>query len=538
VRYRQVYARYTAKLRKLPRSASAARNRLKKGLRELANLYSQALQRTTSCKESDIEAVEVGGVPATIIHASPAQLVVRTEKATEPHRGFIKVISRVSGTTRSLRRLYEYNQLPQILEVTPTSGSAQGNEVITLHGSRMCEGSCDDLVSLRIGDASVTHFIHKSPSRVMFRSPPMAATPGHDLRQTIVLESAVYGRAIAPDAFLFLKKGLRLRVDRTDMRLMGGYNVEIHGENALGGAAPEKVLLAGVPAKIISMTPGKMTIQAGDAAKYCASRGAKCSKGLQGSIVLQGNGASKETGLSFKYNPPCRIHHIVPSTDGSRIRLYGRYLGYGDEFVTVNGESATVLARHRRSGAMVTRLSVALKAPTALSQLHLTLTSRRSGSCSWQQSSQNSLTGLNKQLSASHSQATKQGKPLSTKLKKLKPKPIPASQLAKLFPPRKPAATLAAPVAAPAASPPATYGHPEPPRKPSAVALSDVPARKPAGTYGGSEVLLQEASSSTEERAVEPLKASNEVAELVAEAAAGSHSDSEHKMMEDPLFDI
>merc|ERR1711924_257722 len=66
-----------------------------------------------------------------------------------------------------------------------------------------------------------------------------------------------------------------------------------------------------------------------------------------------------------------------------QLTLFGRYLGLGDEEVRVNGQLVTVTARHRRVGAMVTRLSLALPDPMGNDTPHVQISSKRGGMCSW-----------------------------------------------------------------------------------------------------------------------------------------------------------
>jgi len=342
------------------------------------------------CTPGDIAAVHLAGATAELVEASPEQIIVRAAKGGEAHRGSVHVVSQSAGEAHSPHSVaYEYHSPPQIRKLSPATGSPTGGELITLHGSHLCTGECHDLHRVRIGDSLVTEFVSKSPETVTFRLPK--GLPGWS---TVVAESVLYGRGVAPASFLYQHKQVgKFTATPTDVPLTGGTFVEIHGENLLhakhtSGALSYTVLLAGVPAKVLSASATKILTQAGDASAHCAKLGSACHHGVSGTIMIHQDGTSTafDTAIPFKYNAPCVIRRLETprgDTSGRQLTLFGRYLGLGDEEVRVNGQLVTVTARHRRLGAMVTRLSLALQDPMENDTPHVQISSKRGGACSW-----------------------------------------------------------------------------------------------------------------------------------------------------------
>jgi hypothetical protein len=339
---------------------------------------------------TDLTKVTLAGVAATILSVTKDTVVVRSNPSPTARHGAIVLHSVLHGITKanSKERRWQYNKAAQIKSVYPPSGATNGGELLEIHGISLCSKGCDDLRRVRVGNALISSFVSKTPERIVVRS-PSASSAGGTGRRTVVVESEAHGRAVAPGAYTYNDEGVPQGVSPADVPINGGMEVLIPGRSLSGTPEQYDVLLAGVRAKVISVTPRHLTVLAGDAQRYCSTNKITCKHGLAGTVVVSLQGRLQDTGIRFTYNPPCYIKRAVPGGEALRsLVLYGANLGMGDEHITVNGQPAAIEWHHRRTGEMVTRVGLTTPEPMLhRAALSVVLSSPRVGTCVWHGSS-------------------------------------------------------------------------------------------------------------------------------------------------------
>lgn len=338
----------------------------------------------------DFALVKVNDAPATILEASPERVVVKTHAGAPGVSGEVKVYSRRHGiTTTPTAMKYSYSTTPQVASIRPSMSNTNGGELVILQGQNLCNTQCDDLEHVQIGNALVTEFTSRSSKRIVFHSPPGAQAGGAGPK-TVTVRSKTFGDAEVPEGFTYIDGGSAGVVWPADVPMQGSTTVLIEGPN-LGDAEEYRVLLAGVEAKVLSASSKKIEVQAGDAAAYVAANQLDPSEGLRGSIIVEtmlgGKTTGMDTGITFKYNPACRIDRVESTpgpADGDRtITLIGANLGMGDERLYIDNKPAEAgYVLRTRQGTNVHRLSVRSEAPEGEPQ-QVVLKSARTGVCSW-----------------------------------------------------------------------------------------------------------------------------------------------------------
>lgn len=338
----------------------------------------------------DFALVKVNDAPATILEASPEKVVVKTHIGAPNVAGAVKVYSRRHGITSTPTAMrFRYSKTPQVASMRPSMSNMNGGELVILQGENLCNAECDDLVHVQIGNARVTKFTSKSPKRIVFHSPTSEEAGGGGPK-TVTVTSKTYGDAEAPEGFTYLEGGSAGVVWPVDAPLKGSSTILIEGPN-LGEAEEYRVLLAGVEAKVLSASSKKIEVQAGDAAAFAAANNLDTSEGLRGNIIVEtmnaGKAAGMDTGITFKYNPECRIDRVETTpgpADGDRtLTLIGANLGMGDEHLYIDNKPASAgYVLRTRQGTNVHRLAVRSEAPEGEPQ-QVVLKSARTGTCTW-----------------------------------------------------------------------------------------------------------------------------------------------------------
>jgi hypothetical protein len=336
----------------------------------------------------DLRLVRLGGVPATVVSSSPSQVVVRTAKASPGVDGTAKVYSRKHGVTASPRALrFTYAKTPQITAVRPAMADPQGGDLVVLMGERLCNAGCDDLEHVQIGNALITKFTSKSPTRLVFRV-PSADMAGGAGTKTVTVRSKQHGDAEAPEGFLYTDGGSAGKVWPADGPLTGSHTVVIEGPD-LGTAEEYRVMLAGVEAKVLSASSRKIEVQAGNAHEYANANHLQTGEGLRGNVIIEtmlnGKASGMDSQILFRYNPSCRIDHVKttpgPADGDSTLIISGQNLGMGDERLFIDGkpvESGFTVRRRQDSNIH----ELAVRSSTAEPK-SLAIKSARTGDCSW-----------------------------------------------------------------------------------------------------------------------------------------------------------
>jgi len=276
-----------------------------------------------------------------------------------------------------------------VVALEPSSAHPEGGELLVVRGERLCNAACDDLQHIQVGDHIVTKFMTKSPNRISFYSPAAEAAGGPGLK-TILVQSAEFGQAEYPEGLLYLGGGAAGRVQPSNIPLKGGSIVTIEGPELAHGDS-YRVLLAGVEARVLSASPQRLEVQAGDAKAYAKRQGISVKDGLLGDVIIEamrdGESRGLDTLLQLRYNPECEIKHVktvAGPLDGQKtIVLQGHHLGMGDESVLFDGEAVDGgLTLRKRYSANVHTLSIPVSTAMA-SPDHIELVSARTGHCFW-----------------------------------------------------------------------------------------------------------------------------------------------------------
>jgi hypothetical protein len=337
----------------------------------------------------DFKKVEIDGREVSLVSASPTRVVVKTREAPPGSSGAIRVHSQDHGVTHSPAHLdFSFSKNPQITSVRPSLISKEGGHLVMLQGERLCNAACDDLRHIEVGNAFVTEFESQSPDRIVFRA-PSAEDAGGDGAKTVVVRSAEYGDAEAPDAMYYLEDSVAGTVWPADVPLQGGSTVTIKAPD-LGKGDQYRVLLAGVEAKVLSASPHRIEVQAGDAKGYAQSENLRAASGIKGNVIVEAINGEQASGLDtqllFRYNPECSIESVeskMGPVDGERtIIIRGLYLGMADERVYLDGEPVdNGLTVRKRQGGNMMELRVRSKGSQAPSQV--VIKSARVGRCAW-----------------------------------------------------------------------------------------------------------------------------------------------------------
>lgn len=267
--------------------------------------------------------------------------------------------------------------------------SSSGGTLIGVKGQRLCHRTCKDLEYVMVGNAKVTKFVSKSPSRIVFRSPSAAQAGGG--AQTVVVRSSVYGDAEAPASLSYLGEGTAGVVNPSDIPLHGKKHVVIKGSN-LGTGEEYRVLLAGVEAKVLSASARRIEVEAGDGHQYVKKNQlAMGESGIGGNVIIEtlnnGKAYGMDTQINFQYNTECHIDRVDtkpgPVDGEATIRISGRHLGMGDEQILLNGKVAdSGLTTRKRQGKDVHELTIRLHNSGQRLQ-QVMIDSPRTGQCSW-----------------------------------------------------------------------------------------------------------------------------------------------------------
>jgi len=271
--------------------------------------------------------------------------------------------------------------------LSPENGPHAGGGDVLLRGQRLCHEACDDLESVRIGNAVITDFKSKSPRRVVFTA-PSAQEAGGVGEHTVVVHSTRYGRTAVPRGFSINAETAPGTVHPSNLPSAGGSRVTIQAPDLgmLGSATEVGVDLAGVPGTVLTATPTELILLAGDASKHPAWT----SDGLAGPVVvtanINGKSYAKDLGLHFRYNPPCSISavSVQPGAHGGELSVLvsGSHLGLGDEQVIVDGTPATIHRRERHSDNVYRHHGTVAHEGKDISLVEVN--SRRTGTCRWQ----------------------------------------------------------------------------------------------------------------------------------------------------------
>jgi len=339
---------------------------------------------------------KVAGAPAKVIsHDHKKGVVVETSRCPSGAARDVIMLSspRMGRVSTPFSIKYTYNPLATVSRISPEVGAYSGGAELLLQGEHLCGEGCTDLVSVRIGNAVIKKFKAKSSRRVILTA-PSAAEAGGPGEKTVVVHSRKYGRTVVPRGFTINDVATRGAVFPSNVPIEGGETVTIAGPNLglAGGATEYGVVLAGVPARIVSAAPNRLIVTAGDARKSQVWRNDMATDGLSGEIVVtakvNGKVFAKDLGLTFRYNGQCGID-AVAARPGARagtstVLLAGKNMGFGDERIFIDGAPALVHRRERR-GANIYRHHVTVPHMGGVIST-VEVTSGRGGRCTWHRS--------------------------------------------------------------------------------------------------------------------------------------------------------
>lgn len=338
--------------------------------------------------------VLVAGTRARVVGLTKKYVIAETALCPSgATNGRVVLLSRALGRVATPYTIkYRYNALPSVAKLAPEVSSYAGGTPILLKGSRLCKDDCSDLHSIRIGNAVITKFHSKSPRRIIFDA-PSASLAGGPGEKNVVVHSSHFGRTLVPRGFLINDISTRGTVHPANVPIDGSQTVTIEGPNLgiKGDAASFGVELAGVTARIVSATPTRIVVTAGNARSSRVWRTEMEHTGLTGDIVVtaQVNGKTyaKDMGLQFRYNPSCSIEGVAarPSARAGQVTVLiaGRNLGFADERITIDGAPATVHRREHRGSNIYRHHVTAPHLGQTIASVELV--SRRGGRCVWKQ---------------------------------------------------------------------------------------------------------------------------------------------------------
>jgi len=348
--------------------------------------------------EEDVHSVDIGGTPARVISADPGSIVVETgPRAYDSARSeSVSVNSKLYGTVRSPRLLamqFQYSPVLHLTSVYPTVGKYVGGHVLEIRGSHLCDDECADLEEVQIGEARIRHFKLATPHRVVLLVPD-GATIGGPGQKMVSLTSVHHGTARLPAAYTVEPVDAMASLSPPDGPMRGGYEVTLTLTAAPAHPdASYRAFLAGVPAQVLSISPTKLVLRAGDARSKAKFGVWGDIQPVEGEAVLQevgeyGDGTlvmKRLLAVPFRYNPGCQIDKVElhsSSADATpSLWIRGKNLGYADETLLIDNVPASVQSRDivQRS---VRRLEVIPQGMVKLPH-KVVLHSHRVGSCSW-----------------------------------------------------------------------------------------------------------------------------------------------------------
>jgi len=345
---------------------------------------------------ADVMAVRLADQPATVISANPRQIVARTREGAAATEGGVEIESRSAGVVKSNMpsAQFKYRQNGQVLKVNPAQGAFVGGDTLVVEGTNLCRRDCMDLMHVMVGDAKVTDFVVKTPSRLVLHTPPGMKAGGRGVKDISVVSSES-GEAVALAAFEYLGQHVSGRVEPHNVPLRGNQVVTITGDD-LGSGEAYNVLLAGVAAKVLSASRNKIVAQVGDGSAFARQNALQAEHGLDGTIVIEVKNHGIFTGMDsrigFHYNAECSIDDVKvalgPKDGEATLTLRGSHMGMGDELVTVNGvtKAEAGLTKREYQGSNIKLLHVRM--PTAalggkLKPKRIEITSHRTGRCVW-----------------------------------------------------------------------------------------------------------------------------------------------------------
>jgi len=332
--------------------------------------------------------ITIAGSPAKVLKRTQKEILVETGQcASGATKGIIALYSPTAGHVKTPYSLkFAYNPLAIVHKVAPEVGMFSGGEDVLIQGQQLCSHNCDDLLSVRIGNAIIKEFKTKSPHRIVF-SAPSADAAGSPGEKTLVLHSSRYGRTVVPRGFTINDKETFGSVHPSNVPLKGGttVTVDVPDLSITQQAESFGIALAGIPARIVSVSNTRVVLAAGDA----SSSPHMTPEGLAGSIILtasiQGKTYAKDLGLLFRYNPACSIDSVDvrPGAHGGQLTVLiaGTHLGYADEHITVDGTPAKIHRRERHNNNMFRHHVTVAHTTSDISLVQVK--SRRTGQCVW-----------------------------------------------------------------------------------------------------------------------------------------------------------
>lgn len=205
---------------------------------------------------SDISAVTLAGVPATIRSQTATQVVI-LPGPSGPTTGTVTVRSDSRGTASS-PNAFTYQFFAGVTYAQPPSGPAVGGTTVTVTSQNPL-GSGTDITAVTLaGVAAVLQSQNATAVVVQTR----AGTPGTG---PVVVQSTSRGATTINNGFTYNPAGTINNVDPAVGPVLGQARVTISGSSLGSGSDITAVLVKGVAATIVSQTPNSVIVTTGAA---------------------------------------------------------------------------------------------------------------------------------------------------------------------------------------------------------------------------------------------------------------------------------
>eukprot|EP00698_Gefionella_okellyi_P010896 TRINITY_DN2859_c0_g1_i1.p1 TRINITY_DN2859_c0_g1~~TRINITY_DN2859_c0_g1_i1.p1 ORF type:complete len:2291 (+),score=488.31 TRINITY_DN2859_c0_g1_i1:743-6874(+) len=290
---------------------------------------------TDLCSGSDVTAVTVCGIPATVFSMTTTEVVVTVADGTSAS-GVLLVVESTSRGTSQCSNCYLYNAAGSLTGAVPNTVRLTGGGAVTISASvQISSGSDITEVTLKGVQATIIGQTTTTVTVIPGDASPTGGTGN------IVVRSTGFGEVTQVNGFTYFPKPIITAVTPSNGPAAGGYTVTITSSPPLGssGADITFVSIRGVAVTVLSATATTITITMPAA--------------LSGAGVIMANSSTRGYATaSFTHNALPVISGCNPTNGpqvgGRTVTTVGSaQLGSGSDItlVTVNGNAATVVSQ-------------------------------------------------------------------------------------------------------------------------------------------------------------------------------------------------
>eukprot|EP00698_Gefionella_okellyi_P025823 TRINITY_DN9606_c0_g1_i1.p1 TRINITY_DN9606_c0_g1~~TRINITY_DN9606_c0_g1_i1.p1 ORF type:complete len:5899 (-),score=1194.87 TRINITY_DN9606_c0_g1_i1:131-16627(-) len=213
----------------------------------------------TSLGANDVYSVLLAGIPATIVSQTASSVTVTANAASVARSGDV-VVSSTSFGNSTAGNGYRYNEVAVITSVTPNNGPGRGGNIVTIVSSNTL-GNNSDIFNVTLSTVPVQLIVSQNATSVVVLA--ASGLSRLDIIGNVSVTSTSYGRTLSLSAYAYNSLPVISTVTPVVSNTSGGVVVTVSGTTLGAGNDITTVLLAGVPAQILSQGASSVTVSSG-----------------------------------------------------------------------------------------------------------------------------------------------------------------------------------------------------------------------------------------------------------------------------------